>query len=78
MDYIIQSCNYHINETYRLYFETEMLFKLDDLSTTVSATDMRLQSAIDKYNEDHNKLDFITAFRLLQYEDFINSHIIDY
>ena len=78
VDYIIQSCNFHINETYRLYFETEMLFKLDDLTTTVKAKDARLQAAIDGYSVDKNKLEFITLFRKLQYEDFMNSDIYDY
>ena len=78
MDYIINSCNFHINETYRLYFEIEMLFKLDDLTTTVKAKDARLQAAIDGYSIDNDKLEFITLFRKLQYEDFINSDIIDY
>ena len=75
MDYIINSCNRHLNETFRLFYEEELLFKLDDLTTTVKATDARLQQAIDKYNEDHNKLNFICRFRNIQDEDFLKSDI---
>ena len=74
MDFVIGSCNRHLNETYRLFYEEELLFKLPDLTTTAKATDPRLQAAIDKYNEDHNKLDFICSFRNIQDEDLIKEN----